>query len=109
MKLDFVRKEVLDFLEKEVKPLYKTFDKAHNLSHYKFVTNNCVNYACALIKRGEKVSPFSCIPEGLKEIWKVFIVNLWIGIKMLFWSIILTGVVLVVEYIDNLIKSIEEA
>ena len=56
MKLDFVRKEVLDFLDKEVKPLYKTFDKAHNLSHYKFVTNNCVNYACALIKRGEKVN-----------------------------------------------------
>ena len=56
MKLDFVRREVLDFLDREVKPLYKTFDKAHNLSHYKFVTNNCVNYACALIKRGEKVN-----------------------------------------------------
>lgn len=55
MKLDFVRREVLDFLDKEVKPLYKTFDKAHNLSHYKFVTTNCVCYAKALAKRGEKV------------------------------------------------------
>ena len=52
------------------------------------------------------MSPFSCIPEGLKKIWKVFVVNLWIGLKMLFWSIILTGVVLGVEYLDNLSREL---
>ena len=67
-------------------------------------------YGCLVvlikIKRCEKVSPFSCIPEGLKKIWKVFVVNLWIGLKMLFWSIILTGVVLGVEYLDNLSREL---
>ena len=42
-------------LNKEIKPLYKAFDKAHNLSHYKFVTNNCVEYAKELIKKGNNI------------------------------------------------------
>lgn len=45
MKLNFVRKDLLNFINKEIKPLYKTFDKAHNLSHFNFVTNNCVEYS----------------------------------------------------------------
>lgn len=55
MKLSFVRKEVRDFIDGEIKPLYKTFDKAHNLSHFRFVANNCVMYAKELASRGEKV------------------------------------------------------
>jgi len=52
MKLDFVRKELKVFINKEIKPLYKTFDKAHNLSHFHFVTNNCIEYCRALINKG---------------------------------------------------------
>lgn len=55
MKLDFIRKDLLEYINKNVKPMYKTFDKAHNLSHYKFVTENCVNYSKSLIARGEDV------------------------------------------------------
>lgn len=55
MKLDFVRKELRNYIDSEVKPLYKTFDKAHNLSHFKFVTENCVNYAKSLIEKGEVI------------------------------------------------------
>lgn len=56
MKGNFLRKEVLDFVRSEVKPLYKTFDKAHNLSHFKFVTENCVAYGKILKSRGEDVN-----------------------------------------------------
>ena len=38
MRLDFVRKEVKDYIINEVKPVYKTFDKAHSTSHFNFVT-----------------------------------------------------------------------
>ena len=56
MKINFIRKEVLAYINKNVKPLYKTFDKAHNLSHFKFVTENCVVYAQELIKKGEMIN-----------------------------------------------------
>lgn len=49
---NFVRKEVLNYINDKIKPLYKTFDKAHNLSHFKFVTENCLNYAKALSDKG---------------------------------------------------------
>ena len=52
MRLNFVRKELRTFVDEKIKPLYKTFDKAHNLSHFKFVTENCVEYAKELIKMG---------------------------------------------------------
>ena len=56
MKLNFIRKELLDYINTNIKPLYKTFDKAHNISHYKFVTNNCVEYARELIAKGIDVN-----------------------------------------------------
>ena len=56
MKTDFLRIELKNYINKEIKPLYKAFDKAHNLSHYKFVTNNCVEYAKELIKNGNIIS-----------------------------------------------------
>jgi len=56
MKLNFVRSEVLDYVNKKIKPLYKTFDKAHNLSHFNFVTKNCVDYSNELIKQGEQIN-----------------------------------------------------
>lgn len=34
-----------EYIEKNIKSKYKTFDKAHNISHYNFVTKNCVSYA----------------------------------------------------------------
>ena len=55
MKYDFVRKDVKKYIEENIKPLYKTFDKAHNLSHFKFVTENCIEYAKELIKQGQVV------------------------------------------------------
>ena len=56
MKLNFVRKDVKMYIENEIKPLYKTFDKAHNLSHFKFVTNNCIEYASELIRKGHDIN-----------------------------------------------------
>ena len=55
MRFSFIRKEVLDFVNKEIKPKYKTFDKAHNLSHFKFVTQNCIEYSKELIKQGQEI------------------------------------------------------
>ena len=55
MKLDFLRKSVAEYIKSNIKPMYKNFDKAHNLSHFKFVTENCVEYAKELIKKGESV------------------------------------------------------
>lgn len=52
MKLNFIRKEVKCYIEETIKPLYKTFDKAHNLSHFKFVTDNCIEYGKELINQG---------------------------------------------------------
>ena len=55
MRLDFVRSELKKYIKERIKPLYKTFDKAHNLSHFRFVTENCVDYARELISKGERV------------------------------------------------------
>lgn len=55
MKYNFIRKDLLEYINTEIKSMYKTFDKAHNLSHFKFVTTNCINYGQALIDRGEDV------------------------------------------------------
>ena len=55
MRIDFVRKDLLKYINENIKPMYKTFDKAHNLNHYKFVTENCVNYAKKLLDNGKKV------------------------------------------------------
>lgn len=56
MKRDFIRKELLNYIEKEVKSKYKLFDKAHSISHYNFVTKNCVDYGKALIEKGFDVN-----------------------------------------------------
>ena len=50
-----MRKELKDYILKEIKPKYKTFDKGHNVSHFNFVTKNCVEYGKALIQKGENV------------------------------------------------------
>lgn len=55
MKFDFIRKELFSYINKEIKVKYKAFDKAHNLSHYKFVSENCVNYGKELVKQGYDV------------------------------------------------------
>lgn len=52
MKVNFIRKELLEYINNNIKPMYKTFDKAHSLSHYKFVTNNCLEYGKELISNG---------------------------------------------------------
>lgn len=56
MKLDFVRKEVKNYINSAVKPVYKTFDKAHSISHFNFVTKNCVDYGTELIRKGIDVN-----------------------------------------------------
>ncbi|MBQ8430622.1 MAG: HD domain-containing protein [Clostridia bacterium] len=55
MQYNFIRKKVLNYINTDIKPLYKTFDKAHNISHFSFVTKNCVEYANELVKRGESI------------------------------------------------------
>lgn len=35
-----------------IKSKYKTFDKGHNVSHFNFVTKNCINYGKQLIAQG---------------------------------------------------------
>ena len=55
MRIDFVRKDLLKYINENIKPMYKAFDKAHNLNHYKFVTENCVNYAKKLLDNGKNV------------------------------------------------------
>lgn len=47
-----MEKELKEYIKKEIKDKYKTFDKGHNISHFNFVTKNCVNYAKQLIEKG---------------------------------------------------------
>lgn len=56
MKLNFVRKELKEYILSEIKPQYKSFDKAHSTSHFNFVTKNCVEYGSELIKKGYEVN-----------------------------------------------------
>ena len=55
MKPNFVRKELLEFINQKIKPAYKTFDKAHGLSHFRFVTNNCIEYAKELLAKNIEI------------------------------------------------------
>ncbi|MBQ4541777.1 MAG: HD domain-containing protein, partial [Clostridia bacterium] len=48
-------KVLLDYIKKNIRSKYKIFDKGHDLSHFEFVTKNCVNYAKALISKGEEI------------------------------------------------------
>jgi len=48
-------KELKKYINETIKSKYKTFDKAHNISHYNFVTKNCINYAKHLIEKGENI------------------------------------------------------
>ena len=52
MKTNFIRKEIKKYINTKIKPLYKTFDKAHNLPHFKFVTENCIEYGVQLLEKG---------------------------------------------------------
>ena len=45
-----------NYIKTEIKQKYKTFDKGHNISHFNFVTKNCVNYAKQLIEKGYDVN-----------------------------------------------------
>ena len=44
-----------DYITHNIKEKYKTFDKGHNISHFNFVTKNCINYAKKLIENGEQI------------------------------------------------------
>ena len=48
-------KVLKDYIISNVKSKYKNFDKGHNISHFNFVTKNCVNYAKKLNEKGEKI------------------------------------------------------
>ena len=50
-----MNKELKNYILKNIKTEYKNFDKGHNISHYNFVTKNCVNYAKKLIEKGEDI------------------------------------------------------
>jgi len=55
MKKDFIRKDLYAYINSNIKSKYKSFDKAHNISHYNFVTNNCLEYGNELINQGYDV------------------------------------------------------
>lgn len=48
-------KVLKNYITTEIKSKYKTFDKGHNVSHFNFVTKNCVNYAKQLNEKGENI------------------------------------------------------
>lgn len=48
-------KVLKSYIISEIKSKYRNFDKGHNISHFNFVTRNCVNYAKKLIAKGEKI------------------------------------------------------
>ena len=50
-----MEKVLKQYIINEIKPKYKTFDKGHNISHFNFVTKNCVNYGKKLIEQGVDV------------------------------------------------------
>lgn len=50
-------KELKKYIITNIKSKYKTFDKAHNIAHFLFVTENCVKYSNELIKKGIDVNP----------------------------------------------------
>ena len=54
--MQLLRKELQEYIDKEIKSKYKHFDKAHSISHFNFVTKNCVKYGKALIEKGYNVN-----------------------------------------------------
>ena len=52
MKNKFIRKDLLKYINEEIKAKYKRFDKAHSIAHFNFVTSNCFEYGTELIKKG---------------------------------------------------------
>ena len=51
-----MEEELKKYILQKIKSEYKKFDKSHNISHFNFVTKNCVNYAKELNKRGENIN-----------------------------------------------------
>lgn len=49
---NIVEKELKNYIQKEIKEKYKTFDKGHNVSHFNYVTKNCIQYGKEMIKQG---------------------------------------------------------
>lgn len=47
-----MNKKLKKYISENIKAKYKTFDKGHNISHFNFVTKNCVNYGKQLIEKG---------------------------------------------------------
>ena len=50
-----MNRELKKYIDSSIKSKYKTFDKGHNVSHFNFVTKNCVNYAKELNSKGYDV------------------------------------------------------
>ena len=50
-----MEKELKQYIRNEIKSKYKIFDKGHNVSHFNFVTKNCINYGKKLIEQGIEV------------------------------------------------------
>lgn len=44
--------ELKKYINENIKSKYKTFDKGHNVSHFMFVTRNCLNYGKQMIEKG---------------------------------------------------------
>jgi len=47
-----IRKELVEYIEGKIKPQYANFDVVHDVDHFYFVVNNCINYTKYLIDNG---------------------------------------------------------
>lgn len=50
-----MEKELKKYINENIKAKYKNFDKGHNITHFNFVTKNCVNYGKQLIEKGIEI------------------------------------------------------
>ena len=56
MNKKFIREDLIKYINEEIKPKYKSFDNAHSIAHFNFVTKNCIEYSKELIKQGNEVN-----------------------------------------------------
>jgi uncharacterized protein len=50
-----INKELENYIENNIKTEYANFDGGHNVEHYNFVVNNCLNYAKLLNEKGYNI------------------------------------------------------
>ena len=47
-----IRKELIEYIESNIKPKYAEFDTIHDVDHFYYVVNNCIDYTKQLLENG---------------------------------------------------------